>query len=98
MEMPSEDQVKTAIACSFPDAWVMCAQDSIIGLRHSGRGRAGQGNHPRTMRHSNRAIVNPLTPALHHCIADSIYSQLDVVVSANTQDWRDLAERTDQIN
>jgi hypothetical protein len=41
--------------------------------------------------------MNPLPPAAHDRVADSIHADMPVVVAANREDWRYLAERADQI-
>jgi hypothetical protein len=97
MEMPGQNQVIAAFPRSFPDTRVVCTQDPIITLGHSYCIRARDRNHSGTMRHSNRTIVNPFTPAAHHRVTNSIHTDMAVVVSAYAQDWCDLAKRTDQI-
>jgi hypothetical protein len=41
--------------------------------------------------------MNPFTPATYHRVADSMQTDMSVVVSANSEDRRYLTERTDQI-
>jgi hypothetical protein len=49
------------------------------------------------MRYLSGGSMNPLTPAANYRIADSIETDMAVVVTANSVDWRQLAKRADQI-
>jgi hypothetical protein len=97
MEMSGEHQVIAAFTRSFPDGRVMCAQNSIVALRHRNCIRAGNRNHPRTMRHANRRVLNPITAAAHHCFANSIHAHMAVMVSAYCHNRCVVAKGADQI-
>ncbi len=49
------------------------------------------------MRYSGGAGMNPCTPAAHYRVADSLHTDMSVVVAANGEDRRYRAERADQI-
>jgi hypothetical protein len=49
------------------------------------------------MRYSGGAGMNPLTASAHDRVADSIHADKPVVVAADGEDRRNLAERADQI-
>jgi hypothetical protein len=97
MEMPGQNQVIAMLTRSFPDARVVRAQNLKIGFGQRRRVGAGHGNHSRTMRYSSGASMNPFTPAANYRVADSIHTDISVVVAADSKDWRYLAERADQI-
>ena len=61
MEMSGENQVIASFTRGRPDTWVMCAEDSIITLRHRNRVRAGYRNHPGTMNEANCGLVDGAT-------------------------------------
>jgi len=97
MQMPGQNQVIALLTRSFPDARVVRAQNLKITLGQRRRVGAGHGNHSRTMRYSSGAGMNPLSPAAHDRVADSIHTDMSVVVAAHGEDRRCLAERADQI-
>jgi hypothetical protein len=49
------------------------------------------------MRHSSGAGVNPCTAAAGDRVADPLHTDMSVVVAANGEDRRYLAERADQV-
>ena len=49
------------------------------------------------MRYSSRASMNPFTSAAYYRVADSIHTDMSVVVAANSEDRRYLAQRAHQI-
>ena len=97
MEMSGKNQVVATLARSFPDRWVMCAQNSNITLGDRNRIRAGNRNHPRTMRDANRGLVNPFAPAADHCVTNSIHAHGSVMVPAYRQNGCVGVKETDQV-
>jgi hypothetical protein len=49
------------------------------------------------MRYSSGAGMNPFTPAAHYRVADSIHTDMSVVVAANSEHRGHLAERAYQV-
>jgi hypothetical protein len=91
MEMTGQNQVIAEFTSCLPGTRIVCAQNPNITVRHSRRIRARDRDHSTAMPYSNRTAVNPYSAARFHRVANSVHADKPVVVSAHTQDGRDVS-------
>lgn len=97
MQMPGQNQVVAALTRRFPDARIVRAENFNIALGQRGRLGAGDGNHARSVRYLSDASMNPTPAAALDRAANSIDANALVMVAPHGEDWRQFAERGDQI-
>ena len=97
VKMPRKNEVVATLTRRLPDTRVVCAENPniAIGLRCSLR--TGDRYHSRTMHHSSDSIMYPLTSATHDCVADSIKTDMAVVISTHREHRCILAQSAHQI-